>query len=147
MKLSPKFQSEFPYAWLWASPILTIPTLFLISLFTSIAFENQNDVQVVLSVLGPATWHLVLLIPALFGKSEFIRWHGRQALLIAGIRTTVAMLSFVFISYFWLGSAVLVGIWLGGNLWGMSQVRRGDCALMRWTGHSTNLPLRPSERL
>jgi hypothetical protein len=88
---------------------------------------------------------LILLYPAVWGKTDFVRWHGRQALLLAGLRTAVAFgISITIIQenpLFLLGFIVLVLLWLFGNLWGQTQAKRGECSLMRWTGHGAGLPL------
>jgi hypothetical protein len=131
------------YLWLWLSPILTIPTLFLLGFFAQ--QEYSNEIVPFFAILGSAVWHLILLYPAIKGRSAFIRWHGRQALLLAAIRTIVALGTAI--SLFAGGSSpvfgvlLLIGLWLAGNLWGQRQARRGDCALMRWTGHSASLPI------
>src|SRR5260370_15325684 len=89
------------YLWLWLSPILTLPTLgFLLpvgNLFAAIFFPTEGLYPTgfqpsallvgAVAVLGSGLWHLVLLSAALDRKSEFARWHGRQALLLAGART------------------------------------------------------------
>ena len=81
------------YIWLWFSPGLTVPTFFLLQGFVYILFNSSYStneftiLMAILPVLGSALWHSILLIPALTGRSEFVRWHGRQALLLAGVRT------------------------------------------------------------
>src|SRR4030042_1835219 len=115
-----------------------------------------------IAILGSALWHLVLLNPALNKQREFGRWHGLQTLLMAGIRTVIPVAFLIFGcalgegSYYIFGSTVgediyyyfflfsipvLVVVWLLGTLWGQGQAARGDCALMRWTGHGAGLPL------
>jgi len=145
------------YNWLWLSPMLTIPTL----IFVYIRLENiiwsssLDDIQWtfivigLVSVLVSGLWHLILLIPAVRGGTEFIRWHGKQALLLAGVRTllalTIAGSLEISSSFGVLSFITLYMVWLIGNIWGQGQARRGDCALMRWTGHGGSLPLKMVE--
>jgi len=136
------------YIWLWVSPLLTIPTLGILLGFALASENNVGNVQILLplAVLGSALWHLILLYPALKGRTEFTCWHGRQALILAGVRTLVALLAvtpagagnYAFTAF---GVPILILLWLVGNLWGQGQARRGDCALMRWTGHGAGLPI------
>jgi hypothetical protein len=92
---------------------------------------------------------LLLLIPALAGKSEFIRWHGRQALLLACLRTVV-MLAIMLMRWLFplwesnfivLGGLFLLAIWVSGNVWGQGQAGRGDCWLMRKAGRAAGMPV------
>jgi hypothetical protein len=150
------------YRWLWLSPFLTIPTLALIGVSVygtgyglicsygsrDCPYELVSLVSYVAAILGSAWWHLVLLIPATHRQSEFVRWHGRQALLLAGVRTAVplAFVLFNFVSggYGFLSLYPILGliaVWLFGTSWGQGQAARGDCALMRWAGHGAGLPL------
>ena len=149
------------YMWLWFSPILTIPTVAFL-LFKDPGHEltcggvsweycDYNRaflVTCLIAILGSALWHLVLLVPALDRQSQFVRWHGRQALLLASIRSSIPL---AFAAYDGLAGGnggllllsipVLIIVWLSGTLWAQGQARRGDCALMRWTGHGAELPL------
>jgi hypothetical protein len=137
------------YWWLWLSPLLTIPTLAFF-LFQELGYDLicQNRwlgcdwgaaerVTVLIAVLASALWHLVLLIPALNKEHPFVRWHGRQALLLAGMRTAVPLgfgLAFGrdYGALFFI--PVQIAVWLGGTLWGQRQAARGNCSLMRWSG-------------
>jgi hypothetical protein len=97
--------------------------------------ELAVRVTILVVVLGSALWHLVLLIPARNKESAFVRWHGRQALLLAGVRTAVPLvlgLAFEDSTGVLLSIPVLIIIWLFGTLWGQRQAARGDCSLMRW---------------
>ena len=134
------------YRWLWLSPLLTIPSVVFL-VFNDLGHElicggNRRDcdyglafmVTGLTAILGSALWHLVLLVPALNRQSEFVRWHGRQALLLAGIRTAVpvAFLIYDFVeggygeSVLW-SIPALIAVWLFGTLWGQGQAARGDC--------------------
>lgn len=149
------------YLWLWFSPLLTIPTLVAIFLiiepgyhlvcggsYSRCAADLALLLDSVIAILGSALWHLVLLIPSLDKHSQFVRWHGRQALLLAGVRTAIP-LAIALITFFVGGDIyllmvsipILVIVWLAGNLWGQTQAGEGECALMRWTGHGEGLPL------
>ncbi len=129
------------YWWLWLSPFLTLPTL--IALWSYYTF---GGVSILIAILGSALWHLFLLIPALGGQSEFVRWHGTQMLLLAGVRTAVPL---VFVLTFggdmvalWVAIPVLIVVWLSGTLWCQLEAARGDCTLMRWFGRAEALPAR-----
>ena len=136
------------YRWLWLSPLLTIPSLFFITI--TVFQPSRELICGLIAILGSALWHLILLVPALNKQSEFVRWHGRQALLLAGLRTAIPVAFLVYgyvlgggyIALAWLWFIpVLILVWLFGTLWGQRQAARGDCALMRWTGHGAGLPL------
>ena len=71
------------YRWLWFSPLLTIPTLVLVYL---------SSYEEILAVLVSAGWHLILLIPVTNKKDRFVSWHGRQAMMLAGLRTLIVLL-------------------------------------------------------
>jgi len=89
------------YLWLWLSPLVTIPTLAMLHV-TGYGLRDlicpyhtcglPYEIRVVPSILLSGLWHLVLLIPSRSPQSEFIRWHGRQAMLLAGVRTAVPAL-------------------------------------------------------
>lgn len=148
------------YRWLWLSPLLTIPTLIYILVsdpgyglicggnWRNCDYDLEMLVTGLFAILGSALWHLVLLIPALNKQNRFVRWHGRQALLLAGIRTAipVAFLILDFVNGMYVEISiwsvpVLIVFWFFGTRWGKGQAKRGDCALMRWTGHGAGLPL------
>lgn len=151
------------YRWLWLSPLLTIPTLLLIYFqvdslvydfacpqgFQSCTYDYQGRFLITapIAVLGSALWHLLLLIPALNKKDLFVRWHGNQALLLAGLRTAIALASiFIFRGnevFFTL--IIMIPVWFFGTMWGQRQAARGDCSLMRWTGRADLLPGPPEQ--
>jgi hypothetical protein len=125
------------YWWLWLSPLVTLLTLFwLMTLHPEAEFTP-------LAVLVSALPHLILLVPALNRKSEFVRWHGRQALLLAGVRTVVPLL---FAALFGaeqvslLAIPILIAVWAIGTARGQLQAARGLCALMRWFGRAGEQP-------
>ena len=152
------------YRWLWFSPLLTIPTLLILfsatdsliyDLVCPQGWQNCNydygvrfRLSATFAVLGSAMWHLVLLIPAQNKESEFARWHGRQAMILAGVRTAVPLAFIVIFGYgisTYLAIIILIPIWFFGTLWGQRQAARGDCSLMRWTGREEALPGPPEE--
>jgi hypothetical protein len=137
------------YWWLWLSPLVTIPTLAF-SLSQEIGYDlvcrggwqrcnwaAAERVTILIAVLVSALWHLILLRPVRNKEYPFVQWHGRQALLLAAVRTVIPL---VFGLGFGLdGGALLVipvqiVVWFGGTLWGQLQAARGKCSLMRWLG-------------
>jgi hypothetical protein len=90
------------YAWLWFSPLLTIPTFFMVvgsdpgyQLLCSGSGDCSWDAAVfltgLLAILVSALWHLILLLQMGSAQTEFVRWHYRQALMVAGIRTAIPL--------------------------------------------------------
>jgi tetratricopeptide (TPR) repeat protein len=152
------------YRWLWFSPLLTIPTLLFLSSATysltydlicpqgwqncSYDYAIHYKLRWSLAIVGSALWHLILLIPARNKDSTFVRWHGRQAMILAGVRTAVPLACIVTFNselYALLSILILIPIWLFGTLWGQRQATRGDCSLMRWKGREESLPGPPVE--
>jgi hypothetical protein len=148
------------YLWLWLSPLLTLPTLAIVAGFdpgyewicgghwASCNFGLRYGVTGLLAALLPALWHLTLLIPARDKEAPLVRWHGRQALVLAGVRTAIACalgLSYGAIrhdgifSRSLLAVPLLIVVWFAGTIWGQRQAARGDCSLMRWAGHGEEL--------
>ena len=124
------------YWWLWLSPLVTVPTLLVVFGLESY-YRVDELLAVVIAVLGSALWHLILLFPVLSKKSEFARWHGRQALALAGVRTGLAMpgaWGFYEGNALMLMLAPLILVWFFGTLLGQRQAARGQCSLMRWLG-------------
>ena len=150
------------YRWLWLSPLLTIPTLLAIfSIIDPYVFKSlcpsgyfscrygfePNAISAFVAVILSSFWHLILLIPALNRQDNFVRWHGIQALILAGLRTAVPLVSiFIFLAYDSLITIFLLfPLWLFGTVWGQQQARRGDCSLMRWIGRADLLPGPPEK--
>jgi hypothetical protein len=149
------------YRWLWLSPLLTIPTL--LAIFFSVEpllfdltcpqgwqnceYEMHYRLTGITAILGSALWHLVLLIPVLNNWSVFVRWHGRQEMILAAVRTTVPLLLFATRTDdgALFSILLLIPIWFFGTVWGQRQAARGDCSLMRWTGRQAGLPGPPEE--
>jgi len=90
------------YNWLKVSPVLTLPTVFIIQGFGIGAhicgnglfhcgYDGRTYVDYIIGIIVSALWHLILLQYANNKESEFIRLHGRKALAQAGVRTGVAL--------------------------------------------------------
>jgi hypothetical protein len=138
------------YRWLWLSPLLTLPTLLLLSegeyghdLVCSrpgqCNWQAAGVLDLCIGVLGSALWHLVLLVPTLDRKHPFVSWHGRQALLLAGARTVPSLVLALVLGAgsdlgFLLFIPINLAIWFLGTRWGQRQAARGECSLMRWCG-------------
>jgi len=150
------------YWWLWLSPLITVPSLILLTLFIIFFYDpgaelvcggnwrNCNHamagrIDILIIVFASALCHLILLIPASNKKNPFVRWHGRQALLLAGLRTAVPLafgLIFGFDDVTLGFIPVLIAVWFFGTLWGQLQAARGKCTLMHWFGQAEALPTR-----
>lgn len=115
------------YRWLWLSPIFTLPTY----IFLFILDVGNRPI----AVIGSAVWHLILLIPALNKENMFVRWHGRQALLLAGVRTFIPLMFAILDRNLCLVISILIIIWIVGTRWAEAQAARGDCSLLRWINH------------
>ncbi len=140
------------YFWLWLSPLLTLPTLGIVAAanpgyewlcqsYRSCNWAIAERVTILVAVIASSLWHLILAVPAREKEAPFVRWHRRQALLLAGIRTAIPLalgLSFGTTGFF-LAVPILIGIWFVGTLWGHRQAARGNCSLMRWAGHGEEL--------
>ena len=140
------------YWWLWLSPLLTAPTLGLLyGLISELLWALTGPQRpgsgavagiiieraaILVAVLGSALWHLVLLIPARDKEYVFVRWHGRQALLLAGVRTAVPTVLGLLIGGYGplVAIPILLAVWFGGTLWGQLQAKDGKCSLARWFG-------------
>ncbi|MDP1548063.1 MAG: hypothetical protein Q8L87_18790 [Anaerolineales bacterium] len=90
------------YSWLRVSPIVTVTTFFFIvgmGIGSTICStpsltcrgEIADSLNFIFGVLGSALWHLVLLQYVNNKDSAFVRKHGQQALIYAGIRTAVPL--------------------------------------------------------
>ena len=150
------------YWWLWLSPLLTLPTALAVGIFIYSGigrdlacsrglvrgyYRYQCDyvlremMSLIPAFVVSALWHLVLLIPAR-DKRIFVRWHGRQALMLAGLRTAVPLLSILASLLgvpYCLAIILLILIWFAGTWWGWWQAKTGRCSLMGWTGHQQTL--------
>lgn len=138
------------YIWLWVGPLLLLFAAPFAYGFISPLVPWYEDWMLSFAgtslLLGLA--HSWLLVPAIVAQSEFVRWHARQALLIAAIQTLVLPASFIAgdhrsdaLGYACFGGLAALIVWLVGNLRGIENAAHGDCALMRWLGHGAMLPL------
>jgi hypothetical protein len=110
---------------------------------TWLVTQQEEPVVTPLAVLGSSAWHLILLFPAFDRKSAFVRWHGRQALLLAGVRTAVPLLFVLAFGRSWhlvWGLPILVAVWFAGTLLAQREAARGLCSLMRWCGRGEAQP-------
>jgi hypothetical protein len=134
------------YFWLWLSPMLAVPTVVSIYLGLSyLEYEMYRQeyhfglpwlATLSAAIFGSAAWHLILLIPAL-DKRPFVSWHGKQALLLAAIRTALPLFFGIVFGEetgFLLVILPLLVVWFFGTLWGQLEATRGKCTLMRWFG-------------
>lgn len=125
------------YHWLFLSPLITVPAMaiYLYSL------DYHAGVMLwFIAVLAPALVHLIML-RGLSSPHLFVRRHTQQGFILLGLRVCSALL---FISLMrgsfclWLPTSAL--LWAGGSLLGWTQVRRGDCWLMRRKDEGGELP-------
>jgi hypothetical protein len=148
---------------LWLSPLLTAPTLGILyglvsgPLWTFVGPVQPGSIAVIsnvveraailVAVLCSAAWHLILLVPARDKEYAFVRWHGRQALLLAGVRTAVPAVLGLLIGGYGplLAIPILLVIWFGGTLWGQLQAARGECSLMQRSGQEALTARREAE--
>ena len=121
------------YAWLFWSSFLTVP-IFIIAIIS--AYDSSVN-ALVFAALTP----LILHTPLLFGlssKSRFVYRHTQQGILLIALRAGLASLAVSAGRYpddglwlFLLGNGAL---WLFGTIWGLNQISRNDCWLMRRKG-------------
>ena len=138
------------YRWLWLSPLLTIPTFMVLILQdfgsqwvcqprgTSCNFDLAFYISLVIATLISGSWHLLALRKAFDPRTNpFMRWHARQALVLAGIRTVLPIafgLAFGVSSESLWVIPLLAAVWLFGTYWGQNQAHEGDCWLLRRWG-------------
>jgi len=132
-----KQKVESVYRWLKWSPLLTVATLYILMFSFGFVYSFPY-----VAVFGSALWHLVILGYAR-DPHPFVQWHGRQGLLLAGVRTLLAFWAVgpwmdqegeFFYWLFFMGA-----IWFFGNRWGRNQVEKLDCWLMRKGGQAAAL--------
>lgn len=138
------------YWWLLLSPFLTVPcfALQVIDLYSRSSVGER-----VWAAMVPLIFHIPLLFVLSSGR-PFVKRHVQQGLLLIALRVVMAALALNLGRYpedglwfFVLGNGSL---WLFGSIWGLNQVKRGDCWLMRRKGEDDALPrpwaLPPGER-
>lgn len=138
------------YNWLWFAPFVTVPTI----IFLSIVFYFMFDNGFVGAFLVSSGWHLVLIVQVLQQQDKYVRWHGKQALVLAGFQTTVPL--FYIVSYLTenmdefelFGFIFPLGIvWLFGTLWGQGQAKQGVCTLMKLFGEDAPIDTETAKTL
>lgn len=136
------------YWWLWLSPLLTIPTLVFIALATYFLLDFNELAAAMLAAFVSTAWHLFLLIPINNKESNFVRWHGKQMLALAGLQIiTLFSIILTAVGEDLIIIALATGLaWFFGTLFGQLQAAKGDCSLMRWYGHENELLTLASEK-
>ncbi len=122
-------QAKRFYKWLWWSPVLLVPTTAVLLLLNDWFFNSEEWKIFAFS----AIWHLAFLVlPALGHKVTFVRWHARQALLIALIFTLLQ----IFINAFFVGGLIICAyvIHFLITLWGFLQIDQGENWFANWFG-------------
>jgi hypothetical protein len=135
------------YNWLQVSPVVTVFTLFIITAMdpaqyicgdywnwestSRCGYQFAENLNYAFGILGSSLWHLVLLQYVNNKDSEFVRKHGRQALIYAGIRTAVPLGAVVFSSltgdsgiFSCLAIGILLILWFALPNAGLAQVKR-----------------------
>ncbi len=170
LKSNPQIEeARRAYRWLWFSPIFTVPTMAILwwndlgyEILCRNLFSCNDDlwewIAIASAIMLPSLWHLVLLVQVLSEKRTFVRWHGWQALMLAGIRTAIP-LCFVladlwirtndtrqgsyrsgYNNIYQLAFFFVFVIYVAGTSWGQTQAVAGDCWLMRKRGMEKDLP-------
>ena len=109
------------YNWLKASPFVTVLTLFIVvSMDIGSAVCNRElfvcrgvdsaYINFGLGVIVSSLWHLLLLQYVNNKDSEFVRSHGRRALMQAGIRTAIPL--FGILADFLTGAEGAIACWI-----------------------------------
>jgi len=149
------------YWWLWLSPLLTIPTLVIVLIIQPgddilcagpgrCDYSLSEHVSLIVAVLISSLWHLILLKPISDKSKPFVRWHGRQALSLAGLRTSAALFFAVVFGFdlgFLLTFPTLIFIWFVGTFIGQYQATKGRCSLAGWLGGSNELASYPKAKM
>ena len=135
------------YRWLWFAPFLTVPTI----IFLSIIFYFNFDNPFVGALIVSSAWHIILLIPVVLEEDEYLRWHGKQALVLAGLQTTVPLLYIISYRNGNMDEFDILGfifplavVWLFGTLWGQGQAKKDVCSLMNWFGGDAYIEQEPA---
>lgn len=119
------------YFFLWIAPFAVVLTAaFLIGV--GLIYVPNTGQAVWLVFLLASGWYVLLLIPALNKQDAFVRWHGRQALLIGAALTAILLLQTVDASC--LFAILYLAVWWGGTVYSQLEARRGRCWLMRRFG-------------
>ena len=128
------------YWWLLLSPFMRVPC-FAYQLF---GLYRPSVGERIWAAIVPLVFHIPLLLMGLGVDNRFVRRHMQQALLLIALRAGMAAIALNLGDYpeeglwlFFFGNGAL---WLFGSLWGLRQVKRGDCWLMRQRGEDDELP-------
>jgi hypothetical protein len=142
-RFSPEQEKEergviWVYNWLFWSPFITVPFMVVIILITNWRASNLGWA---IKVSVPAIAHIVLLI-AITSSNQYVKRHGQQAAILVGARmvSTILLIGFTRADSVFLWILVNGFMWLRGTTWGRSQVKRGDCWLMRYLTETVDLP-------
>jgi len=141
------------YWWLWLSPLLTIPTWVAVLIIQPdydilcagpgrCDYSLSEQVSLIVAVIISSLWHLILLKPISDKSKPFIRWHGQQALTLAGLRTSAALFFAAVFGFDWgflLAFPTLIFIWFLGTIIGQYQASKGRCSLAGWLGRGDEL--------
>ncbi|MBE0672957.1 MAG: hypothetical protein IH588_20455, partial [Anaerolineales bacterium] len=101
-KQSEEQRAKAAYNWLRVSPLATLLTLAYVAgtnlpsnicaeLTGLCQYNIAGQVDIIAGILISALWHLTLLRFANDSDSEFVRRHGRRALMYAGVRTVIPL--------------------------------------------------------
>jgi hypothetical protein len=102
--------------------------------------DPWRSVRMAAIVLTPALVWLPLLV-GLTASSLYSRRHTQQALMLAALRALAALVLLAGLGTGLVPWFVVNGtLWLFGSVWGLNQVARGDCWLMRLRGEGAQLP-------
>jgi uncharacterized membrane protein YhaH (DUF805 family) len=131
--------SAYVYWWLFWSPVVTV--LWMIIAITATDMSSRSQANWVMPVLLSGLPHLVLLF-GLRSKHLYQRRHTQQALLLAAIRVVSSVLFVGVMRNQGVCLWILINgsLWLGSSMWGLGQVRRGECWLMTVMGDDETLP-------
>ncbi len=128
------------YWWLFFSALITVPWMATNLLSLGFTDRFNSPLAYLLATISPALVHLVLLF-GLLSSNLFIRRHAQQGLLLILLRVASAVW-FVAMARGETSAWFLVNgsTWLFGTIWGIRQVNRGECWLMRARGENADLP-------
>jgi streptogramin lyase len=131
------------YQWLLLSPFVTVPC-FVYQGFDLFWYRGSTLGERVWAAVVPLVFHIPLFLLSFAHPRHFVKRHLQQAALLIGLRACMAAISLNLTRYpedglwlFLLGNGAL---WWFGSRWGMRQVKRGDCWLMRKLGEEDRLP-------
>jgi hypothetical protein len=125
------------YVWLLLSPILIVP--IFVGLLLNVDFPEAGTNTRAFVTIVPLLFH-VLLATGLTSRSAFVYRHTQQAILLLALRAGLATLAISAGQYpldgIWLFLLGNGSLWLLGSLWGLGQVSRGECWLMKQKGET-----------